>query len=122
MQMISGNVSPGDPSVRGAGFAINGQPAASTGIEGWRKCDIGNVATPADSNSFPGSLDEFNRLSVLASNSFENHTQDIEKCKISHRIVSSADFQIFGNLPDFCNYFVKSVTILLNLISVKLEV
>jgi hypothetical protein len=40
---------------------------------------IVNVATRAGSNTFHGSLYEFNRLSSLASNSFENNAQGIPK-------------------------------------------
>jgi hypothetical protein len=113
---ISGNVSPGDPSARGTGFAINGQRAASTNIllDGGENVDtfvagvgqsvpldsvqefriitsnfsaeygrasggIVNVATRAGSNAFHGSLYEFNRVSALASNSFENNAQGIDK-------------------------------------------
>ncbi|MBI3649791.1 MAG: TonB-dependent receptor [Acidobacteria bacterium] len=113
---LSGNVSPGDPTGRGTGFAINGQRAASTNIllDGGENVDtftasvgqsvpldsvqefriitsnfsaeygrasggIVNVATRAGSNTFHGSLYEFNRVSALASNSFENNAQGIEK-------------------------------------------
>jgi hypothetical protein len=113
---LSGNVSPGDPSARGTGFAINGQRAASTNIllDGGENVDtftasvgqsvpldsvqefriitsnfsaeygrasggIVNVATRAGSNDFHGSLYEFNRVSALASNSFDNNAQGIEK-------------------------------------------
>ena len=113
---ISGNVSPGDPSGRGTGFAINGQRAASTNIllDGGENVDtftagigqsvpldsvqefriitsnfsaeygrasggIVNVATRAGSNSFKGSLYEFNRVSKLASNDFESNAQGIRK-------------------------------------------
>ena len=40
---------------------------------------IVNVATKAGSNSFHGSLYEFNRLSALASNDFDNNAQGIPK-------------------------------------------
>ena len=40
---------------------------------------IVNVATKAGSNSFHGSLYEFNRISALASNSFDNNAQGIPK-------------------------------------------
>jgi outer membrane receptor protein involved in Fe transport len=40
---------------------------------------IVNVATRAGSNSFHGSLYEFNRVSALASNDFDNNAQGIEK-------------------------------------------
>jgi hypothetical protein len=40
---------------------------------------IVNVATRAGSNSFHGSLYEFNRLSTLASNDFDNNAQQIPK-------------------------------------------
>jgi hypothetical protein len=113
---LSGNVSPGDPTGRGTGFAINGQRAASTNIllDGGENVDtftasvgqsvpldsvqefriitsnfsaeygrasggIVNVATRAGSNNFHGSLYEFNRVSRLASNSFDNNAQGIEK-------------------------------------------
>jgi hypothetical protein len=113
---LSGNVSPGDPSARGTGFAINGQRAASTNIllDGGENVDtftasvgqsvpldsvqefriitsnfsaeygrasggIVNVATRAGSNYFHGSLYEFNRVSKLASNSFDNNAQGISK-------------------------------------------
>src|SRR5262249_1569526 len=113
---ISGNVSPADPSGRGAGFAINGQRAASTNIllDGGENVDtftapvgqavpldsvqefrlitsnfsaeygrasggIVNVATRSGSNNFHGSLYEFNRVSKLASNDFENNAQGIDR-------------------------------------------
>ncbi|MGA9773262.1 MAG: TonB-dependent receptor [Blastocatellia bacterium] len=40
---------------------------------------IVNVATKAGSNAFHGSLYEFNRVSALASNSFDNNANDIAK-------------------------------------------
>src|SRR6185369_8314433 len=40
---------------------------------------IVNVATRAGSNTFHGSLYEFNRISALASNSFDNNAQGIPK-------------------------------------------
>lgn len=40
---------------------------------------IVNVATRAGSNNFHGSLYEFNRISALASNSFDNNANDIAK-------------------------------------------
>ena len=40
---------------------------------------IVNVATKAGSNAFHGSLYEFNRVSALASNDFDNNAQGIEK-------------------------------------------
>src|SRR5215510_8772363 len=106
---LSGNVAPdqGVSMVRGTGFAINGQRAASTNIllDGGENVDaftavvgqsvpldavqefrvitsnfsaeygrasggVVNVATKAGSNTFHGSLYEFNRVSALASNSF----------------------------------------------------
>jgi carboxypeptidase family protein len=116
---ISGNVSAGDPTnmtMRGTGFAINGQRSASTNIllDGGENVDafvagvgqsvpldgvqefriitsnfsaeygrasggIVNVATRAGSNNFRGSLYEFNRLSALASNDFDNNAQGIPK-------------------------------------------
>src|ERR1051325_568015 len=113
---LSGNVSPGDPSARGTGYAINGQRAASTNIllDGGENVDlfsasvgqsvpldsvqefriitsnfsaeygrasggIVNVATRAGSNNFHGSLYEFNRVSALASNSFDNNANGIPK-------------------------------------------
>ncbi|HSB10324.1 MAG TPA: TonB-dependent receptor [Blastocatellia bacterium] len=116
---ISGNVSSGDPNnmtMRGTGFAINGQRSASTNIllDGGENVDafvagvgqsvpldgvqefrvitssfsaeygrasggIVNVATKAGSNSFHGSLYEFNRMSALASNDFDNNAQGIPK-------------------------------------------
>jgi hypothetical protein len=116
---ISGNVSAGDPvnmTMRGTGFAINGQRSASTNIllDGGENVDafvagvgqsvpldgvqefrvitsnfsaeygrasggIVNVATKAGSNGFHGSLYEFNRVSALASNDFDNNAQGIAK-------------------------------------------
>lgn len=114
---ISGNVSPADPSGRGAsGFAINGQRSASTNIllDGGENVDtftatvgqsvpldsvqefrvitsnfsaeygrasggIVNVATKAGTNSFHGTLFEFNRTSRLASNDFDTNAQGLEK-------------------------------------------
>src|SRR2546423_15304755 len=113
---ISGNVSPGDPTGRGTGFAINGQRASSTNIllDGGENVDtfvagvgqsvpldsvqefriitsnfsaeygrasggIVNVATRAGSNTFHGSLYEFNRISALASNGFDNNAQSLPK-------------------------------------------
>lgn len=109
---ISGNVSPGDPSGRGTGFAINGQRAASTNIllDGGENVDnftasvgqsipldavgefriitsnfsaeygrasggIVNVSTRGGTNEFHGSLYEFNRVSRLASNDFDNNAR-----------------------------------------------
>src|SRR5207253_3268190 len=40
---------------------------------------IVNVATKAGSNAFHGSLYEFNRISALASNGFDNNAQSIPK-------------------------------------------
>lgn len=115
---LSGNVAPdqGVSMVRGTGFAINGQRAASTNIllDGGENVDafiavvgqsvpldavqefrvitsnfsseygrasggIVNVATKAGSNFFHGSLYEFNRISALASNSFDNNANGIPK-------------------------------------------
>jgi hypothetical protein len=113
---LAGNVSPGDPSLRGTGYAINGQRAASTNIllDGGENVDlfsasvgqsvpldsvqefriitsnfsaeygrasggIVNVATRAGSNDFHGSLYEFNRVSKLASNSFDNNAQGLPR-------------------------------------------
>ena len=116
---LSGNVSEGDPvnmTMRGTGFAINGQRSASTNIllDGGENVDlytatvgqsvpldavqefrvitsnfsaeygrasggIVNVATRAGSNVFHGSLYEFNRVSALASNSFDNNANGIPK-------------------------------------------
>src|SRR6185369_5015995 len=109
---LSGNVSPTDPSGRGAGFAINGQRAASTNIllDGADNNDqfgavvgqdvpldavqefsvltsnfsaeygragggIVNVATKSGTNEFHGTVYEFNRLSALASQSFDNNSR-----------------------------------------------
>jgi hypothetical protein len=119
---LAGNISPGDASdpagatVRGAGFAINGQRAASTNIllDGVDNNDlftasvgqsvpldsvqefqvitgnfsaefgrasggIVNVATKSGSNSFHGTLYEFNRVSALASNGFQNNAIGAKK-------------------------------------------
>jgi hypothetical protein len=116
---LSGNVSEGDTvnmTMRGTGFAINGQRSASTNIllDGGENVDlytatvgqsvpldavqefrvitsnfsaeygrasggIVNVATRAGSNNFHGSLYEFNRVSALASNSFDNNANGIPK-------------------------------------------
>src|SRR5262245_8603627 len=115
---LSGNVAPdqGVSMVRGTGFAINGQRAASTNIllDGGENVDaftavvgqsvpldavqefrvitsnfsaeygrasggVVNVATKAGTNSFHGSLYEFNRASALASNSFDNNANNIRK-------------------------------------------
>jgi len=113
---LSGNVSPADPTGRGAGFAINGQRASSTNIllDGGENVDtfvatvgqsvpldsvqefqvitsnfsaeygrasggIVNVATRAGSNSLHGSLYEFNRISALASESFDDKANGLPK-------------------------------------------
>lgn len=113
---ISGNVSSGDPSGRGTGFAINGQRAASTNIllDGGENVDnftatvgmsvpldavgefrvitsnfsaeygrasggIVNVSTRPGTNEFHGSLFEFNRVSRLASNDFDNNARGLPK-------------------------------------------
>jgi hypothetical protein len=119
---LSGNVSPGDQSdpggatVRGAGFAINGQRSASTNILldgadnnnsftasvgqsvpldsvqefqvitgnfsaefGRASGGIVNVATKSGSNEFHGTLYEFNRVSALASNGFQNNALGVRK-------------------------------------------
>src|SRR5215471_741078 len=116
---LSGNVSEGDTAnmtMRGTGFAINGQRSASTNIllDGGENVDlftsvvgqsvpldavqefrvitsnfsaeygratggIVNVATKAGSNNFHGSLYEFNRVSALASNSFDRNANGLDK-------------------------------------------
>src|SRR5436305_9605917 len=113
---IAGNVSPGDPTGRGTGYAINGQRASSTNIllDGGEHVDtfvagvgqrlpldsvqefriitsnfsaeygrasggIVNVATRAGSNTFHGSLYEFNRVSALSSNTFNDNANSIPK-------------------------------------------
>jgi hypothetical protein len=113
---LSGNVSPADPSARGAGFAINGQRAASTNIllDGGENVDtfvaavgqgvpldsvqefqvitsnfsaeygrasggIVNSVSKAGSSALHGSIYEFNRVSALAANSFDQNAQGIEK-------------------------------------------
>src|SRR5262249_28098791 len=115
---LSGNVAPdqGVSMVRGTGFAINGQRAASTNVllDGGENVDaftavggrsaprdagqevrgvssnssaeygrasggVVNVATKAGSNTFHGSLYEFNRTSALASNSFDNNANGLPK-------------------------------------------
>ncbi|HYY58906.1 MAG TPA: carboxypeptidase regulatory-like domain-containing protein, partial [Pyrinomonadaceae bacterium] len=112
---LSGNVAT-DTSLRGTGFAINGQRAASTSIllDGAENVDtftagigqavpldsvqefrvitgnfsaeygrasggVVNVATIAGSNEFHGTLYEFNRISKLASNGFDNNANGIER-------------------------------------------
>jgi hypothetical protein len=107
---LAGNTSPGDPSGRGVGVAINGQRAASTSImlDGAENTDLFQalvgVSVPLDSvrefrlsestftaeygraaggmvdvetrsgtNQFHGSVYEFNRVSALASNTFDNN-------------------------------------------------
>ncbi len=113
---ISGNVSSADPTGRGAGFAINGQRAASTNVllDGGENVDaftagigqstpldsvgefrvitsnfsaeygrasggIVNATTKGGSNEFHGSIYEFNRVSRLASNGFDNNAFKVEK-------------------------------------------
>jgi hypothetical protein len=112
---LSGNVSV-DTSLRGTGYAINGQRAASTSIllDGAENVDtftagvgqavpldsvqefrvisgnfsaeygrasggIVNVATIAGSNSFHGTAYEFNRISKLASNGYDNNARGIPR-------------------------------------------
>lgn len=111
-----GNVSDQTPDARGAGYAINGQRAASTNIllDGTANNDeftasvgqvvpldsvqefsvqtsnftaeygratggVVNVATRSGTNDFHGTLYEFNRLSRLASNEFDNNANGIPK-------------------------------------------
>jgi len=111
-----GTVSEDDPSLRGAGYAINGMRAASTNIllDGAANNDefvgaygqrvpldsvqefsvltnnftaeygrasggVVNVVTKSGSNGLHGTLYEFNRVSALASNSFENNANEIDK-------------------------------------------
>ncbi len=115
---LSGNVTPdqGTAMLRGTGYAINGQRAASTNVllDGGENVDaftaqvgqsvpldavqefrvitsnfsaeygrasggIVSVATKAGSNLFHGSLYEFNRISALASNGFDNNANGIPK-------------------------------------------
>jgi len=105
----AGNVSETDPSGRGAGFSINGQRAAGTGIllDGTENVDlftasvgqnvpldsvqefsiitnnftaeygrasggVVNVATKSGTNSLHGTVYEFNRISALAANTYDN--------------------------------------------------
>lgn len=111
-----GNVSPGDPSGRGVGYAINGQRAASTNVlldgsdnndtftasvgqsvpidsvqefsvvsstftaeYGRASGGVVNVATKSGTNQFHGTAYEFNRVSKLASNGFNNNAYGIPR-------------------------------------------
>jgi outer membrane receptor protein involved in Fe transport len=106
---ISGNVTEDNSSVRGAGFAINGQRSASTDIllDGAENVDtftatvgqkvpldsvqefsvltnnftaefgrasggVVNLVTKSGSNAFHGSAYEYNRVSALSANTFQN--------------------------------------------------
>lgn len=110
--LLSGNVSDGDPSGRGAGVSINGQRAASTNVlldgsdnnnqftagvgqnvpldsvqeysiitsnfsaeYGRAGGGVVNVATKSGTNEFHGTAYEFNRISALASNTYDNNAQ-----------------------------------------------
>lgn len=111
-----GNVSAGDPSARGVGYAINGLRSASTNVlldgvsnndefgavvgqtvpldsvqefsvltnnftaeYGRASAGIVNVATKSGTNDFHGTAYEFNRLSHLASNDFDNNANGVPK-------------------------------------------
>lgn len=106
---LAGNISTTDPSGRGVGVAINGQRAASTNIllDGVENVDqsipldavqefrvvtgsftpeygrasggVVNVATKSGTNEFHGTLYEFNRVSRLSSNSFDNNANGLKK-------------------------------------------
>ncbi|MCL6546854.1 MAG: carboxypeptidase regulatory-like domain-containing protein, partial [Bryobacteraceae bacterium] len=112
----SGNISGGDPSGRGVGYAINGQRSSSTNIllDGSANNDeftatpgqyvpldsvqefsllksnftaeygratggVVNVATRSGTSEFHGSLYEYNRVSRLAANSFDNNANGLPK-------------------------------------------
>jgi outer membrane receptor protein involved in Fe transport len=114
--VTSGNVSPDDPSGRGAGVAMNGLRSASTNILldgvanndefvasvgqmvpldsvqevgiitnnftaefGRASAGIINVTTRSGTNAFHGTAYEFNRVSDLASNTFNNNALGLDK-------------------------------------------
>jgi len=114
--VTSGNISGGDPSGRGVGYAINGQRSSSTNIllDGSANNDeftatpgqyvpldsvqefsllksnftaeygratggVVNVATRSGTSEFHGSLYEYNRVSRLAANSFDNNANGLPK-------------------------------------------
>jgi len=113
---ISGNVTEDSTSGRGAGFAINGQRSASTGIllDGSENVDtftatvgqsvpldsvqefsvltnnftaeygrasggVVNLVTKSGTNSFHGSAYEYNRVSALSANTFQNDSTGTPK-------------------------------------------
>ena len=112
----SGNVSEDQQSMRGAGYAINGQRSADTDIllDGGENVDLFtaqvgqsvpldsvqefsvltsnytaeygragggviNVSTKSGTNQFHGTLYEFNRVSALSANTYQNDSNDIAK-------------------------------------------
>ncbi len=112
----SGNVAEDTQSMRGAGYAINGQRSADTDIllDGGENVDLFtatvgqsvpldsvqefrvvtsdftaeygragggviNVSTKSGTNQFHGSLYEFNRVSALAANTYQNDSNDVAK-------------------------------------------
>jgi Carboxypeptidase regulatory-like domain/TonB dependent receptor len=112
----SGNVAEDTQSMRGAGYAINGQRSADTDIllDGGENVDLFtatvgqsvpldsvqefrvvtsdftaeygragggviNVTTKSGTNQFHGSLYEFNRVSALAANTYQNDSNGIKK-------------------------------------------
>ena len=112
----SGNVVEDSQSVRGTGYAINGQRSADTDVllDGGENVDlftaqvgqsvpldsvqefrvitsdftaeygragggIVNVTTKSGTNQFHGSLYEFNRVSALAANTYQNNANDVAK-------------------------------------------
>jgi hypothetical protein len=112
----SGNVAEDSQSMRGAGYAINGQRSANTDVllDGGENVDLFtatvgqsvpldsvqefrvvtsdftaeygragggviNVTTKSGTNQFHGSLYEFNRVSALAANTYQNDANDIAK-------------------------------------------
>jgi hypothetical protein len=112
----SGNVAEDTQSMRGAGYAINGQRSADTDIllDGGENVDLFtatvgqsvpldsvqefrvvtsdytaeygragggviNVSTKSGTNQFHGSLYEFNRVSALAANTYQNDANDVAK-------------------------------------------
>ncbi|MGQ9634561.1 MAG: carboxypeptidase regulatory-like domain-containing protein [Bryobacteraceae bacterium] len=114
--VTAGNISGGDPSGRGVGYAINGQRSSSTNIllDGSANNDeftatpgqyvpldsvqefsllksnftaeygratggVVNVATRSGTSEFHGSLYEYNRVSRLGANSFDNNANRLPK-------------------------------------------